>query len=142
MQLSLCHTMLSSIYTHISKFPHFRSHNRILARKITERNQCVANPNPAMQLRYRLTRSWHSCCGLSLREKSMHSSRAAFSSLHTQQGFAFTAVSSPCGFNSVARFESVDVVDCCLRALMIAICAVSEGIGCAMEWFGALKAAL
>ena len=40
-----------------------------------------------MQLLYCETRSLHSACALSLLEKSMHSSRTAFSSLQTQQGY-------------------------------------------------------
>ena len=46
----------------------------------------MLNPNPDMQLLYRPTSVSHSLIGSSLLEKSMHSSRAAFSSLHTQQG--------------------------------------------------------
>lgn len=41
----------------------------------------------------------------------MHSSRAAFSSLHTQQGFTFSAPSLPCGLSSEARLEVVDVFE-------------------------------
>lgn len=40
-----------------------------------------------MQLLYLDTILSHSFCGSSVLEKSMHSSRAAFSSLHTQQGY-------------------------------------------------------
>lgn len=43
-------------------------------------------PNPAMQLRYWAIVDWQSFCGLAAVEKSMQSSRFAFSSLHTQHG--------------------------------------------------------
>lgn len=44
------------------------------------------NPNPAMQLRYWSIVDWQSFWGSAAFEKSMHSSRLDFSSLHTQQG--------------------------------------------------------
>ena len=37
----------------------------------------------------------------------MHSSRAAFSSLHTQHGFTAAVEAPPGGFRSEARFEAV-----------------------------------
>lgn len=46
----------------------------------------MLKPYPAMQALYLETRSLHASWALSLVEKSMHSSRAAFSSLQTQQG--------------------------------------------------------
>lgn len=46
----------------------------------------MLKPYPAMQTLYLATMSLHSSWALSLLEKSMHSSRAAFSSLQTQQG--------------------------------------------------------
>ena len=46
----------------------------------------ISNPNPFMQLRYRSTALQHASCGFSLSLNSMHSSRWAFSSLHTQHG--------------------------------------------------------
>lgn len=49
---------------------------------------------------------WHASCGLSLLLKSMHSSREAFSSLHTQQGFTFAAA-SPGGLRSVDMLVAV-----------------------------------
>jgi hypothetical protein len=45
------------------------------------------NPNPAMQLRYWSMVLLHSMLGSAPVEKSMHSSRFDFSSLHTQQGY-------------------------------------------------------
>jgi len=64
----------------------------------------ILNPYPAMQLRYRSTIVLQSPCGSSLCEKSMQSSRWAFSSLHTQHGFTFAAP-SPAGLSSEVRFE-------------------------------------
>lgn len=46
----------------------------------------MLKPNPAMQVLYLETRSLQASWALSLLEKSMHSSRAAFSSLQTQHG--------------------------------------------------------
>jgi hypothetical protein len=47
------------------------------------------NPNPAMQLLYKSIVDWQSFWGSAAFEKSMHSSRLDFSSLHTQQGCSF-----------------------------------------------------
>lgn len=47
----------------------------------------ILNPNPAIQVRYLSTMVAHSSAGCSLLENSMHSSRAAFSSLQTQHGW-------------------------------------------------------
>ena len=55
------------------------------------RTDCLShgrlNPKPDIQLLYLPTRSLHPSCGSAAREKSMHSSRAFFSSLQTQQGW-------------------------------------------------------
>jgi hypothetical protein len=51
--------------------------------------QAKSNPNPFIQLLYLPTKSIHASCGSFDVENSMHSSRAAFSSLHTQQGLGF-----------------------------------------------------
>jgi hypothetical protein len=45
-----------------------------------------SNPNPFIHSLYFPTRSPHASCGSFAVENSMHSSRAAFSSLQTQQG--------------------------------------------------------
>lgn len=50
-----------------------------------------------------VTISAHAACGSLAVEKSMHSSRAAFSSLHTQQGLTLGAPSSPGGLFEAAR---------------------------------------
>ena len=57
----------------------------------------MVNPYPAIHDLYRLTKSWHSCCGLSPLEKSIHSSRFDFSSVHTQHGYNlfYQSFSSP-----------------------------------------------
>src|ERR1700761_53497 len=55
--------------------------------RYTPVRQGMLNPYPAIQLRYLLTRSLHASCGSAAVEKSMHSSRADFSSLQTQQGW-------------------------------------------------------
>jgi hypothetical protein len=62
----------------------------------------ILNPNPAIQLLYCPTSVAHSFAGSSLELNSMHSSRAAFSSVHTQQGFTFCAA-APLGLRSAAR---------------------------------------
>lgn len=46
----------------------------------------MSNPYPFIQLRYLPTKSPHAAWGSLAVENSMHSSRACFSSLHTQQG--------------------------------------------------------
>lgn len=51
------------------------------------------NPNPAMHVLYLEIMSRHSAWGSLPLEKSMHSSRAAFSSLHTQHGYEFVSFS-------------------------------------------------
>lgn len=57
-----------------------------------------------MQLLYLVTMSAHAACGSFAVEKSMHSSRAAFSSLHTQQGLGFAAsLGLPAGLLEAAR---------------------------------------
>ena len=62
-----------------------------------------SKPNPFMQLLYLPTKSMHASCGSLEVEKSIHSSRAAFSSLHTQQGLTFVAASLPGGLFEAAR---------------------------------------
>lgn len=55
---------------------------------------------------YLTTIPLHSSCGSSDRENSMHSSREAFSSLHTQQGLGFSAgLVSDEGFKEEARLS-------------------------------------
>lgn len=49
--------------------------------------QGMSNPYPFIHARYRPTMSPHAACGSLAVEKSMHSSRACFSSLQTQQGY-------------------------------------------------------
>ena len=66
-------------------------------------NQARSNPNPFIQARYLVTISAHAACGSLAVENSMHSSRAAFSSLHTQQGLTLGAPSSPGGLFEEAR---------------------------------------
>lgn len=57
----------------------------------------ILKPNPSMQLRYWSMVVLQSAAGSAALEKSMHSSRLDFSSLHMQQGFGFAAA----GFASV-----------------------------------------
>lgn len=56
-----------------------------------------------MQLLYFPTKSMHAACGSLDVENSMHSSRAAFSSLQTQQGLTLGAPSEPGGLLEEAR---------------------------------------
>jgi hypothetical protein len=67
------------------------------------KNQAKSKPNPFIQARYLVTISAHAACGSLAVENSMHSSRAAFSSLHTQQGLTLGAPSSPGGLFEEAR---------------------------------------
>lgn len=53
-----------------------------------------SKPKPFMQLLYLPTKSMHASWGSFDVENSMHSSRAAFSSLHTQQGLGFDVAAS------------------------------------------------
>lgn len=53
----------------------------------------ILKPNPAIHVLYRSTVDWQSFRGSGAFENSMHSSRLAFSSLHTQQGFGLAAAS-------------------------------------------------
>lgn len=53
-----------------------------------------SNPKPFIQLLYLLTKSPHAAWGSLAVENSMHSSRAAFSSLQTQQGLGFAALAA------------------------------------------------
>jgi hypothetical protein len=69
----------------------------------SSRNQAKSNPNPFIQLRYLVTISAHAAWGSLAVENSMHSSRAAFSSLHTQQGLTLGAPSPPGGLFEAAR---------------------------------------
>jgi hypothetical protein len=65
-----------------------------------------SNPNPFIQLLYLLTKSPHAAWGSLAVENNMHSSRAAFSSLHTQQGLGFAVAVSmalPEGLLEAAR---------------------------------------
>jgi hypothetical protein len=75
----------------------------IQSRLMNSRNQAKSNPNPFIQARYLVTISAHAAWGSLAVEKSMHSSRAAFSSLHTQQGLTLGAPSSPGGLFDAAR---------------------------------------
>ena len=68
-----------------------------------DKAQAKSNPKPFIQARYLVTISAHAACGSLAVEKSMHSSRAAFSSLHTQQGLTLGAPSSPGGLFEEAR---------------------------------------
>lgn len=61
------------------------SHPRYAMRQDEIRHH-ILNPYPAMHSRYLVTRPLQSSCGSSAFDHSMHSSRMAFSSLHTQQG--------------------------------------------------------
>jgi hypothetical protein len=65
--------------------------------------QAKSNPKPFIQARYLVTISAHAAWGSLAVENSMHSSRAAFSSLHTQQGLTLGAPSSPGGLFEEAR---------------------------------------
>lgn len=67
----------------------------------------MLNPYPFIQVLYAPTKSPHSFWGSSLLLKSIHSSLAAFSSLHTQQGFTF-AEASPAGLREEAMFVVVE----------------------------------
>ena len=58
----------------------------ILAVNVHKGIRQILNPYPFIHSRYFPTRLLHSSCGSSLREKSMHSSREAFSGWQTQQG--------------------------------------------------------
>jgi len=60
----------------------------------TMSNHGIENPNPAMQLRYLAIVDLQSSCALSDLLNSMHSSLAAFSSLHTQHGLGFVEQAS------------------------------------------------
>ena len=69
-----------------------------------------SNPKPFIQLLYFVTISAHAAWGSLAVEKSMHSSRAAFSSLQTQQGLGFDAfsVGLPAGLFEEARLLMVE----------------------------------
>ena len=66
-------------------------------------HHAILNPNPLIQLRYLLTMSLQSSCGSEALLKSIHSSRALFSSLQTQQGLTLGVASEPWGLRSAAR---------------------------------------
>jgi len=65
----------------------------------------ILNPYPAIQSLYLATNPLQSSCGSSALENNIHSSRCAFSSLHTQHGLTFSFSFS---LTSDARFVGVD----------------------------------
>jgi hypothetical protein len=81
----------------------FSSHIPLPSPLLSSNSQAKSNPNPFIQARYLVTISAHAACGSLAVENSMHSSRAAFSSLHTQQGLTLGAPSSPGGLFEEAR---------------------------------------
>jgi hypothetical protein len=101
-----------SYHTHLP-FP--RTTSSLSSSSILKPDQAKSNPNPFIQLRYLVTISAHAACGSLAVENSMHSSRAAFSSLHTQQGLTLGAPSSPGGLFEEARLLIWEgaLAECC-----------------------------
>ena len=69
------------------------------------------NPYPAIQTLYLSTSSRHPACGSAPVENSMHSSRAAFSSLQTQQGLGAGVAVAVAGVDASRGVEEEEAVE-------------------------------